>query len=338
MIAWIASRICDPAWWPGFYNGVSFAIWLGVIARVFSRRLDLPGKPWLALAFILGPQTGEILFNITNLQWITAFVFVQQALMARPHTPAQRITDAVVLTLAGLTGPFVIVFLPLFAWRLWRERNGDAFAALCVVGACAAVQGWFVLQTGPALARHTEPIRLWTIWEIFSRRLLFWPMLGDAVSSAIPRPLLGALGLVFVPAVLGWALRPHPRRRLRAQIVVAFVLIAFVGAYRARPDLWARDDLIFSDRYFYMPRVLFVWLLILEFDGARRIAWAARAACLAMALVHLPGYKLDPPTDYRWRDHVEPIRRGEPAMIPTLPEGWQMEYRGRNPNPRGKRY
>jgi hypothetical protein len=67
------SRFLDPAWWPAFYNGVSFVIWLAVLARLFSSRLDLPGKPWLALAIIAVPHTGEVFFNITNLQWLTAF-------------------------------------------------------------------------------------------------------------------------------------------------------------------------------------------------------------------------------------------------------------------------
>ena len=64
-----------------------------MLARLFSPRLDLPGKPWLALAFFLGPNTGEVLFNITNLQWLTAFVLLQQVLIARPVNHAQRFGD-----------------------------------------------------------------------------------------------------------------------------------------------------------------------------------------------------------------------------------------------------
>ena len=52
--------------------------------------------------------------------------------MARAATWPARLVDFAILGLVGLTGPFSLVFLPLFAWRWWRERNGDTLAALVV--------------------------------------------------------------------------------------------------------------------------------------------------------------------------------------------------------------
>ena len=46
-------------------------------------------------------------------------------------------------------------------------------------------------------------------------------------------------------------------------------------------------------------------------------------------VVHLRDYQVGAPPDYHWAQHVEPIRRGERADIPILPEGWTLEYRGR---------
>ena len=107
------------------------------------------------------------------------------------------------------------------------------------------------------------------------------------------------------------------------------------GVYRARPDTWNLDNLVFGDRYFYLPRVLLAWLLILEFDAAQRpVRWLAHATALAIAVVHLKSYSLPAEPNYKWTDHVDPIRRGVPANIPTLPEGWTMEYRGRPVSPR----
>ena len=49
LIAWTASRLLDPAWWPAFYNVTAFALWLAVIARTFSPRLprSVLGSPSL---------------------------------------------------------------------------------------------------------------------------------------------------------------------------------------------------------------------------------------------------------------------------------------------------
>jgi hypothetical protein len=117
---------------------------------------------------------------------------------------------------------------------------------------------------------------------------------------------------------------------LRGVTIAAFALITAAAIYRTRPDTWAADNLFFGDRYFYIPRVLLAWLLIWEFNATPRIiANAARVFCVAVILMHLRDYTVPAPKDYEWATHVEPIRQGVRADIPTLPEGWTLEYRGR---------
>lgn len=330
LVAAIAPRLLDPAWWPAFYNGISFVIWLAVAARLFSARFDLPGKPWLAFALIAVPHTGEVFFNITNLQWLTAFVLIQQVLIMPPKTAAQRASDLVILALITLTGPFGIAFLPLFVWRWWRDRRRDNIAVLGVVFLCAALQAWYVVRTGPRFEFQSEPVNLWTNLVILSRRLIVWPAVGTDAALGWPPAVIAALGGTFMALLIGWALRPHPRRVMRAQIVAAFLLITLAAVYRTRPDTWAADNLDYGDRYFYIPRVLLAWLLIWEFDATpRAVANTARVFCLLVFLMHLREYTVRAPVNYNWAAHVEPIRQGVRADLPTLPEGWMLEYHGR---------
>jgi len=340
LIAWTASRLLDPAWWPAFYNVTAFVLWLAVIARTFSPRLPLPPalRPWLAFAFFLGPQTGEVLFSITNLQWVVAFLLIEQAFLAAPTTTAQRITDLALVALVGLTGPFIIALGPLLAWRWWRDTSSPRFKRsscnlqlLALASACAAIQAYFIVRPGPRFV--FPPFDAAHFCAVVGQHLLVWPVFGDHLARHFPPLLLGFLGLVPVVALLAWSLRPHARRPLRAQLVVAFLLMMAAGVYRARPDTWNLDNLVFGDRYFYLPRVLLAWLLILEIDAAQRtVRWLARATALAIAVVHVKGYSVPAEPNYQWSRHVDPIRRGVPANIPTLPEGWTMEYRGR-PSP-----
>jgi hypothetical protein len=332
LVAWIASIALDPSWWPAFFNGVGFAASLAVVARLLSPRLALPGAPWLALAFFLGPQTGEVLINVTNAQWFTAFFLVQQVLIARPTTATERAVDLTLLGLAGLTGPFVAAFWPLFAWRWWRDRHADNLAALLLATACAAVQAWFVFKTGPRF--EYPPFVAEKFFAALGQHLVVWPVLGTQLAIKFSPLALGLLGMLPVAALLAWALRPHPRRRLRAPVVAAFVLILAASVWRSRPDTWNLQGLFFGERYFFIPRILLAWLLIWEIGAAPR--WLSRAAAallLVCVLVHLKGYTMGAPPDYKWADYVDPIRRGVPAKIPTLPDGWIFEYRGR-PKPR----
>ena len=58
--------------------------------------------------------------------------------------------------------------------------------------------------------------------------------------------------------------------------VEALILTA-ARAYRVRADPWQDDNLVNGDRYFYISRVLLVWLLVLEWHAApRAVAWLAR--------------------------------------------------------------
>ncbi|MSU68805.1 MAG: hypothetical protein EXS40_09575 [Opitutaceae bacterium] len=341
LIAWLASRLLDPMWWPAFYNATAFALWLAVVARSFSPRLPVPPslRPWLALAFFLGPQTGEVLFSITNLQWVVAFLLIEQAFIAAPTTTTQRVADLALVALLGLTGPFIIALGPLFASRWWRDTSSPRLKLssfnlqlLALASACAAIQAYFIFRPGPRFV--FPPFDAAHFCAVVGQHLLVWPVFGDHLARHLPPLLLALLGLVPVVALLAWSLRPDARRPLRAQLVVAFLLMMAAGVYRARPDMWNLDNLVFGDRYFYLPRVLLAWLLILEFDTAQRsVRWVARATALAIAVVHLRGYSVPAEPNYQWSRHVDPIRRGVPANIPTLPEGWTMEYRGR-PSPK----
>jgi hypothetical protein len=328
--AWLAAHTLDPAWWPLGYNGAAFAMWVFVIARLFSARLDLPHRPWLALAVIFGAMTNEVVFNITNVQWVAALLLVLQVLMAPPANAWQRTVDLVVVGVMGVTGPFGIVFLPLFAWRYWRDRRADNLVVLLVAATAAAVQVWFIVHTGPKFDYQAQPIHLAPILTVLARRLLIWPALGDHVALALPKLAVGLGGGLVIAALVIRSLRPDPRRRLRVTILAALALIVIAGVYRTRPDTWADDNLVFGDRYFYLPRVLLGWLFILEFDAASRFArWASRLICLAVVVVHAKDYVIPAPPNYHWADHCDPIRRGVPGNIPTLPEGWTLEYRGR---------
>lgn len=330
LTAWLAAQLLDPAWWPAFYNGCAFAIWLAVIARTFSPRLALPHKPWLVLAFLLGPQTGEILFNITNAQWITAFVLVQQAIIDRPVGWRQRAGDLGLIALVGFTGPFVVALVPLLAWRFWCDRHRDNALALAVATAAALTQAALILRANITFEHQHAAFHLFNTLAALSRRLLIWPVLGERAAHDFAAGVIAALGTVFAVAFAAWVLRPHPRRAVRIRLLAALVLLLAAGFVRMRPDTWSSDDLAFSDRYFFLPRVLLFWLIILEVDAApKAVAWIARSLALLTAFMHLPNYTLPTPPNYRWAEHCDPIRQGVPAKIPILPDGWMLDYPGR---------
>lgn len=334
LIAWTASHTADPAWWPAIYNGLAFVLQVALFARLASPRVVLPAKPWLMLAFVLVVGTGEVLINVTNLQWVTAFFLILQIFTTRPQSHAQRAGDLALLGVIALNGPFALVFAPLYLWRAWRERNADTLLALGVITLCAGLQGWLVTRAGTTLSLHegTEPFRLSMALSIVGSRLVTWPVLGPWAVKAFPLWVHAVLGVAVIAPLLVWALRPDRHRLTRAPLVAAFCLITVACVYRSRVDTWQDDNLVNGDRYFYLSRVLLTWLVILEFQATpRAVAYTARALCLVGVLTHATSFTIPAPPDYKWAEHCDPIRRGVPANIYTLPEGWWIEYPGRNP-------
>ena len=334
LVAWIARHVADVAWWPALYNGFAFALTVALFARLASPRVALPAKSGLMLALVLVAGTGEPLLNMTNLQWVAAFFLVLQLFTAPPATPAQRIGDLGILLAVGLNGPFALVLAPLYAWRAWRGRRLDDYLGLAAILACALIQGTLVLRAGLRLEGGTEPFHPFMFLSILGSRLVTWTFLGPAAVRGAPLWVHAVFGPAAIAALLAWSLRADPRRPVRAILAALFLLITAACAYRVRADTWQDDNLVNGDRYFYISRVLLVWLLVLEWDARPRpVAWLARGLCLLGVALHVPHFILPAPPDYRWAAHCDPIRRGVPADIKTLPEGFWIEYTGRPQKP-----
>ncbi len=331
VIAWLASHTVDVASWPTFYNFAALAVAVIVFARMASPRLDLPQKPWLILSFVLAVSTGEVFLNITNLHWLTSFLILMQVLMRAPTKLWQWAGDFLVLPIVGLTGPFVAVLLPLFAWRLWRERTLYSLLLFLVAGACAAIQAYLVVTTGPKYFTKAESVHVEMLLAVAGSRYAVWPLLGPHVALGLPLWALGLLGGTIVALLAASALRPGPHRLLRLQVLAAFVLLAATGLYRIRPDGWQDANLELGDSYFYIPRILAMWLLIWNFSvRPRALAWTARGLFVLGVLLNLTDMVQPAPVDFNWRTEAQAIRAGTPANLPTLPEGWIFQYPGRD--------
>lgn len=330
IVAWLTGRLFDVAAWPLGYNLGALVVTTALLLRFASPRVVLPGRPWLVLALAFVVHTGEVWLNITNLQWLAAFFLLLQLGMTPPTSTTGRVGDLLIALAVSLTGPFSLLLWPLFVWRWYRSRDRDTALVLLAVSAGAAIQTW-LLVTHPAPAEVTGPIRPLMLSAVLGSRLVAWPWLGPTVAQALPLPGLAALGAVALGIGVGWIARPDPRRELRLMMLFAAIVLAASGAWRARADTWETANLTNGDRYFFIPRVLVLWLVIWEFDAKpRAVAWLAQAAWLLTIFQELPQHIPPAPRNYHWADHCDAIRQGRPANIPTLPEGWTLEYPGRS--------
>ncbi len=124
------ANLLDPAHAPLVYALAAGLGTLHVCALALLRPLaSWQGRGWLAaLAVVLVPDAREVLWVLTNVQWILAAGLLLLALGPPSRSLAGNLHDVGVTLVFGLTGPFVLVLLPLFVLRAWWERSAGALA------------------------------------------------------------------------------------------------------------------------------------------------------------------------------------------------------------------
>jgi len=176
----------------------------------------------LVLLVALQPTYGDVLFNVTNAQWMLGgAMFLLVLVDDAKSTLSENYAKAIFILPMALTGPFSIILLPLiaikiFAYRDWAKNK----VVYLVVSLGAAVQLLFILKTGRATYLETTP----SVWDfalafmqlaLFGANsvgamgiaLLFWTTLalamqGTNISRKIPGLLLLFAAFLVLLSVL----------------------------------------------------------------------------------------------------------------------------------------
>lgn len=320
--------IFDSANAPCVYLASAFVLNLAAVSWVFSPRLDLPHRPLLALAFVLVPHTGEVFLNITNLQWVLAPGLLLLLLSRDPETPLQWTFDLLVAALLGLTGPFVVLWLPFFAWRVWRRRSR---ASVCL-GLIAA------LAAGIQISAYLHSSGMTPAGPLLMESLLRVPGSRIWGSLFLPKPWTKHVPtfVYTATALIGWGLtlflvrNPPARRDLRLILLFAGGLVLAAAIYKFRFDLNQLRSAHNGDRYFYIPKLLLLWFFIFELGSPE--TWRHRLSSLFLSvclLASVSGYRAKPLVDYHWQNYVADIRAGREVAVPINPPSWKIHFKAR---------
>ncbi|MDB5803770.1 MAG: hypothetical protein JWN73_1092 [Betaproteobacteria bacterium] len=147
----MATQPLPLAWAPLLFNLAAYAMMAGVALLLVSPRLDAAwpqrgARRLFAVLFVLMPAAHETAGILTNMHWYLApFAFLVLA-SAAPANPSQRLLDAAVLLLSGLSGPFCVFLLP-FALHQWLHRRDGVHALRLGLTAAAAVTQLLCLYT-----------------------------------------------------------------------------------------------------------------------------------------------------------------------------------------------
>jgi hypothetical protein len=318
--------LVDPAHGPAIFVACSAAITLYVAGRTLSPRCPLPRLGGaFALAVVLVPDTYEIYLNDVNLQWITGAGLILLLISRDPVGAWQWAHDLAAAAAMGLTGPFSVILLPLFAWRAWSRRTRSSAALVAVVAACGLIQGYCVLTEPLAPgAAPVGPIAFRLILPAIGRRIGGSILMGSLLSPETDQYVAAAVGLATLAGVAYLAFRRGAIRTERAMLGLAFFGMLAGTLYRTRHTLDGYFIPLSHARYVFIPQLLAIWLLLSAVGQRGRVGRLAPLICAWAVLVNIPRYREPAYVDLHWSRYEPRIRAGLPVVVPTNPPGWYM--------------
>lgn len=329
MVAIVAAAI-PPALAPVLMNVVTILATAGVAAFIASDRLrsavpDRRIRLALAIGFVLMPAAQDLSWHLVYLQWTLAFFLLARVVADEPSSRwmwADRVTVAIV----SLTGPFSILFAPLYVWQ--RRRLG---AVTWIVVACAAIQLVVLVTARRGAAGET------TITEglaILATRLFAEPLLGYRVTWTLSEaglPLVvGAAFVIAVGALLLVAASVIPRRTLVVLIYGALV-VALAGVVRSADPAWSLLAGWSGSRYFLfgIAAIIAVTISSIAVGGT----WQRRAGLVLAMLLSIGviwDFRILAPPSQGWAERSACIGGADPCVVPVFPGGdWDIRWPGR---------
>ncbi|HWA11442.1 MAG TPA: hypothetical protein VG838_18525 [Opitutaceae bacterium] len=318
------------AWAPRFYGTCALACVVAAVWKTASPRVGLPFAYACALAVVLVPNMDEITAFAVNVHWWGAVILVLIALSAPARTGGELARDLFAVMLFGLSGPWALLFSPLFAWRAWRARTAGSIATLVLAVAAGLVQYHFSIPYPPLPPgesywhAHLLPALAGVGYRTGGQLIGHLPLVSR---SQFPPWEFAALGGWLLLLVL---LPVSPRHRsFRWPLVGVAVVVVAATVMRCRGWEYMLFSPAICQRYLFLPLLITLWLLLLALDNPAGRRCLAIALLAVIAIRNVDYVRMPPVVDFHWEKSAAQLDRGEAVSVPIYPAGWVMKLEPR---------
>jgi hypothetical protein len=334
------------AWGPAIFNVLAILVQTLPALFLFTMRFDHLVPNWfarvaLAFFYLALPNSYELDAVITNSQWHLALLAAMVVIAAPPPNRRWRVFDLFVILLAGLSGPFCLLLVPVIALRWLRIRTPHLRMLFGANLITCATQGLILLTSGASQRAHVAlGISIVELARIIAGQIFVAATVGmqgyilvgaTAWWSAGWLPLMIA---VACGAYLAYTLRAAPQELRLLWLFGALVLAAslFSPVIPGPGTYWQRlAHPGWNLRYEYLLSIAWLSTLIWVFS-ARPKTWLRRLTFTLLMFTCMAAIPLDWMSPRFENDHYQAyVRRfeqlpaGSHMIIPLNPAGWTME-------------
>lgn len=286
--------------------------------------LSLRLRMVLAFVYLALPNSAEVSFGITNLQWHLALLAVMVILADADDSLAWKVFDGATLVLLSLSSPMAVFLVPVaavrYSWRLYAVLPGaivECFVVLLSTQRGATLRGASAHSLVLLLSQGVfQGALLGGHRPIFASRPYYF-----AVAS-----LIAAAGLAAIAYVL-W------RSLMQMKLFICYGLLVFVTSlFFPKVDLDTFWRLLLrapsGNRYLFFPTLVFLAALVwIALRGAHKLRYAAALALLLLPFGIYRAWKYPRFDDLhfsQYADTFEHTPKGASLVIPINPPGWTM--------------
>jgi hypothetical protein len=290
----------------------------------------------MAAAYIALPDSTDIMRGITWAQWLLALCMVLLVVASVPRTWSGRIFDCVFLLLAGLSGPFCILVLPVATFLAWKRKEWWRWTQCSVLAACSMTQLWALLILDPK-GRSNAPlgINATVLTRILGGDIFGGTLLGRVQLAALP----GAGGFIFLlcVAVVGVAIVAacFVKSHLQMKLFLVFACMVFTASLLNPADrppagsaVWEMLLKIPGIRYWFMPSVAYAWALLWSARSGTAILKSAASMLLCMMAFGIAmNWKNPSLEDLHFAEYAKAFEAAPAGTVMIIPEngpGWTI--------------
>lgn len=302
---------------------ISYVLLVHSIARLMRAIGASPIHTAAAVALVtLQPQNGEVLFNITNSQWMIGASLFTIAITPQQGTEGTTPLWLGAVVLMGLTGPFSIILASIIILYLWHRPTWRGNRSLyAVIVATSVIQAWVLLSSGRATQPGTiAPFSEWL--ATLTRQLTLGAGKPITYVAAFLFLSLSSYLLLKTP-------KDYPARQTSVAAMISFLAITLASAYAIKDAPILTSPLSSGSRYNWIPYTLIILYGIVISARADK-----KTRLLLMAAVSLISMKATKATIVEELQFESYARFSEikPVIIPINPvwnmyPGWHISAR-----------
>lgn len=302
------------------------ALWCLSSRMPFERPVKIVMALWISYA----PIKNEIYLNLINAHWIFCGLGLLLLIMSCPPKDIkQSLFDYGMCFLMGLTGPFCLIYFPLFLLKAYLQRDRQNYIILGIISACVVIQA-FQLSTrdyqlmggvlNPSIEQFLSVINFNFIWKFLGYETLQFRTLGILTSLIIFSLIVALFAFIFIELIKE---KSHFQAYLTSVPLVACLLVLFatIVQYREMPEA-----LINGARYWFIPTITFLWSLTLGAKSRPRVFIPLIIVPAIVFLSH-PQWEEYKMPDLGWKESVECLQKNPNCVVLIHPLYFNFEIR-----------